>query len=284
VDRTKLAVIGDPIAHSLSPLLHRFFIEHFHLPFSYEARRVTPDELPRVFVELKNSSYRGFNVTIPHKQAILPLLDESSETARAIGAANTVIIEDGAAIGGNTDVRGFLSMMRLAAVDLSRREVLIIGAGGAARAVIFALQQAGVSRIFACNRSPQRLEECRRWMAATISTRSEIWAWHKLSQRLRKQRPEIIINATSVGMHPNVGESPLPKTLFSPEMTAVDLIYNPLPTKFLQEAKEAGAGIVDGLNMLIMQGVAAMEMWSGKQLDIEARLPELQKILMNKIA
>jgi shikimate dehydrogenase len=283
VANKQLAVIGDPIAHSLSPLLHRFFIEHFHLPFSYEARRVTPDELPRAFVELKNSGYRGFNVTIPHKQAILPLLDELSETADAIGAANTVIIEDGAAIGGNTDVRGFLSMMQLAAVDLSRREVLVMGAGGAARAVIFALQQGGVSRIFVCNRSPQRLQQCAAWMSATITTKWEAWPWDALEERIKNYQPEIIINATSIGMHPHIEQSPLSAALFSPALTVVDLVYNPLPTRLLREASQAGVRIIHGLNMLIMQGVAAMELWSGKRLDIEAKLPELQKILMENI-
>ncbi len=282
VANKKLAVIGDPISHSLSPALHKFFIDRFHLPFSYEARRVTAQDLPNFLREAKSSGYRGFNVTIPHKQAILPLLDELSETADAIGAANTVIIEDGAAIGENTDVSGFLSMIRLAAVDLSRREVLVIGAGGAARAVIFALQQAGVSRIFVCNRSPQRLQQCASWMSTTLAKKWEAWSWDELEEMVKNQKPEIIINATSIGMHPNIEQSPLSAAFFSPAMTVVDLVYNPLLTRLLRDASQAGARIVHGLNMLIMQGVAAMELWSGKQLDIEAKLPEFQKILVEK--
>jgi len=280
----KLAVIGDPISHSLSPALHKLLIEYFHLPFSYEAIQVTTDELAEFVSAKRNSDFRGFNVTIPHKQTILPMLDKVSETARATGAVNTVIFDGKTAVGENTDVSGFLWMMRLAGVNLAQREVLVIGAGGAARAVIFALQQAGVSRIFVCNRSPQRLEECTSWMSTMITTKREAWPWEKLEKSFEERRPEIIINTTSVGMRPRVDESPLRATLLSPKMIVVDLVYNPLPTRLLREASQAGARIVHGLNMLIMQGVAAMEMWSGKRLDIEMKLPALQKILMDKIA
>lgn len=283
VSYKKLAVIGDPISHSLSPLLHNFLIENFHLPFSYEAIQVTPDKLAEFVATKRDSDFRGFNVTIPHKQAIFPLLDKVSETARAIGAVNTVIFDGATAVGENTDVTGFLWMMRLASVSLAQREALVIGAGGAAHAVIFALQQAGVSRIFVCNRSPQRLAECTAWMSTMITTKGEAWPWDELGKSFEERRPEIIINTTSVGMYPRVDESPLPATLLSPEMIVVDLVYNPLPTRLLREASQAGARIVHGLNMLIMQGVAAMELWSGKQLDIEAKLAELQKILIDKI-
>ncbi len=280
VSHKKLAVIGDPISHSLSPTLHKFLIEKYHLPFSYEAIRVTPDDLAEFVLAKRDSDFRGFNVTIPHKQAIFPLLDKVSETARAIGAVNTVIFDGATAIGENTDVTGFLWMMRLANVSLAKRDVLVIGAGGAARAVIFALQQAGVSRIFVCNRSQQRLQQCASWMAPSIATKWEAWAWEELEPRIKKDRPEIIINTTSVGMHPQVDETPLRAALLSPERIVVDLIYNPLPTKLLREASAAGAKIVDGLNMLIMQGVAAMELWSGKRLEVEERLAELQKVLL----
>lgn len=276
----KLAVIGDPVAHSLSPALHQFFIENFQLPFSYDAIQVTPDGLAEFLSDKRSSNFRGFNVTIPHKQTIIPLLDKISETARAIGAVNTVILEDDFAIGENTDVLGFQSMLRMADVNLSGREVLVIGAGGAARAVIFALQQAGVSRIFLSNRSQQRLQQCASWMASAIAATWEAWGWNELDRLAKEKSPEIIINTTSVGMHPRVDESPLPSSLLSPSMTVVDLIYNPLPTRLLREAKDAGAKVVDGLNMLIMQGVAAMEEWSGRKLGIEPKLPELQRVLL----
>jgi shikimate dehydrogenase len=283
VSSNKLAVIGDPISHSLSPLLHKFLIESFNLPFSYEAIKVTPEELAKFVSTKKVSDFRGFNVTIPHKQTVSSLLDKVSETARATGAVNTVLFDGNIAAGENTDVTGFLSMMRLAGVNLAQRDVLVMGAGGAARAVIFALQQAGVSRIFVCNRSQLRLDDCASWMTSSIATKWEAWRREELEQRVQEQRPGIIINTTSVGMHPRVDESPLPAALLSPEMIVVDLVYNPLPTRLLREASQAGARIVHGLNMLIMQGVAAMEMWSGKRLDVEAKLPELQKILIEKI-
>ena len=282
VSHKKLAVIGDPISHSLSPMLHKFLIENFHLPFSYEAIQVTARELAEFVSAKRDSDFRGFNVTIPHKQAILPLLDKISETVRAIGAVNTVIFDGATAVGENTDVTGFLWMMKLAGVSLAQREVLVIGAGGAARAVIFGLQQAGVSRIFVCNRSPLRLEDCTSWMSTMITTKWEAWPWEELEKSFEERRPEIIINTTSVGMHPRVDESPLPAALLSPEMIVVDLVYNPLPTRLLREASQAGARVVNGLNMLIMQGVAAMEVWSGKRLDIEGKLPELQKLLVEK--
>lgn len=281
--RTKLAVIGDPIAHSLSPALHQFLIDYFHLPFSYESRRVLPEALPSVFAELRRG-YRGVNVTIPHKQVILPLLDELSENAHATGAVNTVVFDEAVAYGENTDVAGFLQMMHLGGISLRGREVLVLGAGGAARAVIFALQQAGVSRIFVCNRSAPRLSDCESWMAAAIGVKYEIWLWHQLHERLLERRPEIIINATSAGMHPNVDESPLASRMLSPEATVVDLVYNPLPTKLLREARQAGARTVHGLNMLIVQGVASMEYWCGNHLEVEPALPAVQKTLLSKLA
>jgi shikimate dehydrogenase len=283
VSYKKLAVIGGPISHSLSPTLQKFLIESFHLPFTYEAIQVHAEQLADFVSAAGNSNFRGFNVTIPHKQAIVPLLGKVSATARAIGAVNTVIFDGNVAIGENTDAIGFLEMMRLAGVNLSHREVLVLGAGGAARAVIFVLQQAGVSRIFVCNRSPQRLQQCISWMTKTIATKWETWSWDELEERIKNQQPEIIINATSIGMHPNSEQSPLPAALFSSRMTVVDLIYNPLPTRLLREASQAGARIVHGLNMLIMQGVAAMELWRGERLDVESKLPELQKILIEKL-
>lgn len=283
VGRNKLAVIGDPIAHSLSPALHQFLIETFDLPFSYEARCVASEALSTSFAEFRRNGYRGLNVTIPHKQTILPLLEQLSETASALGAINTVIFDENIAIGENTDVAGFLHMMQQAGIKLCLREVLVLGAGGAARAVIFALQQADVSRIFVSNRSPERLRECERWMDTTIRTNKETWLWDQLQQRIREQRPEIIINATSAGMHPFVDESPLPAMTFSSEFTVVDLVYNPLPTRFLREASQGGARIIHGLNMLIMQGVAAMEIWSGHRLDIEAHLPVVQQLLVAEL-
>lgn len=280
----KLAVIGDPISHSLSPVLQNFLIRHFALPFTYEALHVRTADLPAMMQRLRDGEFRGINITIPHKKIVLPLLDEIDETATRVGAVNTITVDAGKLLGFNTDVIGFRRSLEAANVSVEGKTVLVLGAGGAAHAVVFALLQARAGKIFLCNRSPARIEEL---MAAFTKYASEgqlqKMPWPSHSSLIAATVPAVMVNATSIGMHPQIHESPLPNHVFTPNQAAVDLVYNPLQTAFLHAAMTAGAKTINGLGMLIYQGVAALELWSKKPLDIRGIYSILENELRNAL-
>lgn len=265
----KLAVIGDPIAHSLSPKLQNFLIRYFALPFAYEALHIRQNELPAMMQRLRDEEFRGINITIPHKQAVLPFLDVIDETAAQIGAVNTIVVENGKLNGYNTDAAGFLRSLKAAGIEVADQRAFVLGAGGAARAVIFALLQAHIGRIWICNRNPDRAGAIRTaFIVFADAERLQNVSWADRAIWLKKHEVNLIINTTRVGMHPNEDESPLSHEAFSNQLAAVDLVYNPSQTAFLCAASSAGTKVVSGLGMLIYQGVAALELWSKQVLDI----------------
>lgn len=276
----RLAVIGDPIAHSLSPVLQNFLIRDFALPFTYEALRIRAADLPAMMQRLRNGEFRGINVTIPHKHAVLPFLDKVEATAASIGAVNTIRVGNETLIGCNTDVLGFQRSLEAANVPVAGKTALVLGAGGAARAVVFALLQLRALKIFLCNRSPARIDELMATFAEYAANgRLQNVPWSNRSSWLAATAPDIIINTTSLGMHPQVHASPLPNHLFAPNQVAVDLVYNPPQTAFLQAATAADAKAINGLGMLIHQGVAALELWSRKPLAIREIYSDLENEL-----
>lgn len=276
----KLAVIGDPISHSLSPVLQNFLIRHFALPFIYEALHIRTADLPAMMQRLRDGEFRGINVTIPHKKTVLPLLDEIDETAARIGAVNTIIVGNEKLIGYNTDVIGFRRSLGAANVSVEGKTVLVLGAGGAARAVVFALLQARIQKIFLCNRSPARVDELMATFAEYAAEgQLQNVPWPNHSSWVAANVPDVIVNATSIGMRPQIHESPLPNHVFVSNVVAVDLVYNPLQTAFLQAAMAAGAKTINGLGMLIHQGVAALELWSEQRLDISIIYANLENEL-----
>lgn len=278
--RRRLCVIGDPISHSLSPVLQSFLIEHFDLPFTYEAVRVVPNELPAFVEKLRAGEFAGASVTLPHKQAVMPLLEECSPTARHIGAVNTIVPEGGLLHGHNTDAAGFLRAAQAAQIDFKNQKVLLLGAGGAAKAVLHVLREQGAGAIHICNRDLARAEK---WLAAGAQESQKelhLVEWEKREQWLQAGPVNVIINATSAGMPPQREISPLPAAALRKDLAVIDLIYNPPETLLLQEAKKAGARVLNGLPMLIHQGVAAMELWSGQKLDIGGIHAEIEKELL----
>lgn len=275
----RLAVIGDPISHSLSPLMHNFLIAHFDLPFQYEALRVSAQQLPEIVTKLRRNELAGVNVTIPHKQTILPLLDDLSGAAQRIGAVNTVVSSNGMLLGHNTDVIGFRRTLESAGINVAQEEILVLGAGGAAAAVLFSLLEMHAGIIYLSNRDPARAQRLRETFSEEEQETIRILSWPEHLELLQMPAVSIIINATSLGMSPNVAASPLPASAFRADMTAIDLVYNPYETKFLRDAKQAGVKTVPGLPMLIYQGVAALELWSRQKLDIAEVYDLLKKKL-----
>lgn len=276
----KLAVIGDPISHSLSPVLQNFLIRRFALAFTYEALQVRAAELPAMMQRLREGGFRGINVTIPHKQTVLPFLDEVDATAASVGAVNTIMADNGKLTGYNTDTLGFQRNLEAATISVEGKTALVLGAGGGARAVVFAMLEAGARKIFLSNRKAARAQELIAAFAAYAGAgQLQNVPWSNRSSWMAATAPDIIVNATSLGMHPQIHESPLPGEVFVSNMVAVDLVYNPMQTAFLRAARAAGAIAVNGLGMLIHQGVAALEIWSKRKFDIREIYTNLENEL-----
>ncbi|MEM6452739.1 MAG: shikimate dehydrogenase [Cyanobacteria bacterium P01_D01_bin.105] len=297
-----LGVIGYPVEHSFSPLMHNAAISHLqatspqekdeagfdasldtvYLPFP-----IAPSLLKTALDGFSAIGLRGFNVTIPHKQTIMPLLDEISDVAQAIGAVNTVWRSDIATgesghqvrwHGTNTDAAGFLAPIKALTLDWQDVPALILGNGGAARAVVAACVELGCAEVWVCGRSPQKRQAfAQSWRAApNIAAKLSVFPWQELPVRL--PQAGLVVNATPVGMHPNIGASPLSDTDMNslgrnlPHSTpkiAYDLIYTPRPTVFLQQASAAGFVAIDGLEMLVQQGAAALEIWLGQPAPVD---------------
>ena len=207
---------------------------------------------------------RGFNVTIPHKQTIIPLLDDVSEVARAIGAVNTVWCSGSQWHGTNTDAIGFLAPLKAIEKDWTQSPAMILGSGGAARAVVAACEQLGCPEIWVVGRSPDKLAQfADSWRATPeISSKLSVISWAQRADYL--PRAGLVVNATPLGMHPHIDASPLSEAemyQISSGAIAYDLIYTPSPTRFLQQAIAAGLPAIDGLEMLVQQGAAALEIW-----------------------
>lgn len=277
-----LGVIGWPIVHSLSPAMQQGAIESAGVDYSYIALPVRPGDLQAAVAGLKALQFRGWNVTIPHKQAIMPLLDEIDEDAKVIGAVNTVVNEDGRLLGYNTDVLGFLAPLQAQGLELSGRQAVVLGAGGAARAVLWGLHKSGVEKITVVLRSPAKaqplVEACAEWSGNTelvVCSFSDPAYAEALSQT------DLLINTTPLGMAPKVEESPLVNwEQVKPEAFVYDIIYTPAETKFLSEAKAHGHKIQNGEQMLVGQGAAAFRKWTGKAADTVRMQDELRRQLL----
>ncbi|MCK5738316.1 shikimate dehydrogenase [bacterium] len=276
-----LGVIGDPIGHSLSPLMHSFFLEKFNLNYNYHAFHVHPPELADTVAAFRQLNISGINATIPHKEALLKLVDHVSESAATIGAVNTLHLTDGEWWGHNTDGIGFLRSLGDFREQLPGARVVVLGAGGSAKAIVGALAISNVAEIILLNRTLSRAEEL-----ADYFKNKNIFLNFKTATLtatgLEHYLPStaLVVNTTSLGMAPNVAGSPLPADIDFPSAAlAYDLIYNPGQTRFLQQAVATGAKIQNGLDMLIFQGIASLEIWTGRQLKIEPYLDELRSLL-----
>jgi len=254
-------VIGDPIRHSRSPVMLNRAFKEAGINGAYAAFHVAPDSLEQAIAGARALGFRGLNVTIPHKVEVMPFLDEISEGAKAAGAVNTIVNEAGRLIGYNTDGIGYVrSLKEEAEPDLSGKKIVVLGAGGAARGILWALAQEGPAAISVANRTEAKAFE----LAASFSADLRISAvsWGALRNAI--EEADIVVNTTSVGMSPNVGETPIDPDWLKPGTVASDLIYNPLKTAFLARAEERGCRIHGGLGMFIYQGAYAFEYWTGK--------------------
>ncbi|HEY5795639.1 MAG TPA: shikimate dehydrogenase [Bosea sp. (in: a-proteobacteria)] len=251
-------IIGHPVAHSRSPLIHGTWLAEHGLAGSYERVDVAPCDLPAFVERLRVGEFAGGNVTVPHKEAMLPLIDEVSEAVRAIGAVNTLWREGTRICGDNTDVSGFLAHLDAVAPGWDERvgTVLVLGAGGAARGVAFGLKARGVGRIVLVNRSRTRADE----LAAALGAPLEASDWAQRNDLVGQA--DLIVNTTALGMH---GQPPLDLdlTLLRPGTIVDDIVYVPLTTPLLLAAERRGGVPVDGLGMLLHQAVPGFARWFG---------------------
>ena len=262
-------VIGDPIAHSKSPLIHKFWLDRLDIESDYRACHVTPAELP-AYIERRSAdpAWRGCNVTIPHKIAMLDLVADPGGVREKIGAMNTIVRQaDGSLMGTNTDAAGFLAP--IADNDWTGKHAVVIGAGGAARAVLFALKQAGIGEITIVARSGLKATG----LLVNASVKGSV-----LPMDAHLPKADLLVNASPLGM---TGKPPLEVVLdpLPSDALVYDLVYAPLETKLLRAAKKRDLAVVDGLDMLIGQAALAFELFFGKNPPMELDA-ELRKLLV----
>lgn len=258
-----LGVIGYPIEHTLSPAMHNAAIAALGLDWAYLPFPIAPGNLPAALAGFEAIGLAGFNVTIPHKQAVMPLLAAIEPAARQVGAVNTVWHTPEGWHGTNTDVKGFIAPLQELDRDWAEQEAIVLGNGGAARAVVVGCAQLGCTRIRVLGRDRTKRERFQAsWAGTPLADRVETHPWEALPELLGSAG--LVVNATPVGMHPQVEQSPIAAELWArstPGVIAYDLIYTPRPTAFLQQASACGAQVIDGLEMLVQQGAAALEIW-----------------------
>lgn len=263
---TLCGIIGKPVEHSMSPAIHNAAFEELGLNYAYLAFAV--DDVEGAIRGMRALNIRGFSVTIPHKIEVMPFLDEIDPVARRIGAVNTVVNENGHLKGYNTDWIGFVRSLE-AHTPIHGKNVVILGAGGAARAVAFGIKEQG-GALTILNR------EIELDMAESLAKEVGC-AWGDLAQLDSVKEADIVVNATSVGMHPHVESTVIETRHLRSEQVVYDVVYNPLETRFLKEAREIGCQPVSGYDMLLLQGVAQFELWTGQDAPVEI----MRKILLD---
>jgi shikimate dehydrogenase len=252
-------VIGDPIAHTMSPLMHNDLFQHYSMNAEYFPFHVKKEALQDAVNGMRALGVSGFNVTVPHKVAIIPLLDEIDPLASAIGAVNTVVNRDGKLYGYNTDGSGYVKGLSQYMSNLNDKKVLMVGAGGAARALFFSLAQAGVTCLDIYNRTLSKANELIKECPYKVASR----ALEKTEAETVLEEYDVIIQTTTIGMEPNLEEIPFKIDHLKAGTFVSDIIYNPLETKFLREAKKKDAIIQNGIDMFVYQGALAFELWTG---------------------
>lgn len=256
--QSKCLLLGDPVDHSFSPLIHNSALKHLDLAIRYEARKVSRSELEGVVKSIDGHHILGGNVTLPFKQDVIGMVDSMTTTAHAVGAVNTIYRVRGRLVGENTDVTGFVGPLQ--ELDFKGKTVLILGAGGAARAVAYAALQRLDAKLV--------LVAARNLNAARAINGVQACSWEDRARAVAEA--SLIVNATPLGMHPNSWASPLPQGLeWRRDQVAYDLVYNPTETNFLIDARAGGAVGIGGLAMLIGQAAASFQLWTGCVMPVE---------------
>ena len=279
--KTKICgLIGDPVEHSMSPVMHNTAYEKLGLDYIYLPFRVAPEQLEAAVDGLRALNVCGFNVTIPHKVAVIPMLDGLDPIAEKIGAVNTVVNTDDELRGYNTDAAGFLRALLDGGVEPDGKDVVVLGAGGAARAVTYILAERDIN-LTILNRREELdwAEDIAELLVEDFG--KPVRVLELTDENLAEALPgaDILINATSVGMSPHNDKSPVPAGFLRKDLAVFDVVYNPIDTRLLAEAKAAGARTISGIDMLVWQGALAFEKWTGREPPVDLMKKEALKIL-----
>ncbi len=277
-----VGLIGHPISHSFSPLIHNFAFELLGLNYKYLTFDVLPENLGDALRGIIALGITGVNVTIPHKESVIANLNDVSPEARIIGAVNTIVNDNQRLIGYNTDVFGFTESIKKYKEIISNAPVFIFGAGGSARAVIYSLiTNFQPERIVIANRNISRAEGIARYFSQVLGYKNfEIkeFFFPEIAGDIKSSR--LIVNTTPIGMHPNINDLPVQSDeIFHEAQIVYDLVYNPPMTKLLKVAQNKGAEVVSGIDMLILQAGKSFELWTGKEMPIA----ETKKFLLQKL-
>jgi shikimate dehydrogenase len=273
VDTKLVGLLGNPLGHSFSPAMHNKAFGTCGLNFFYLPIEVTVDDLPTVAAGIAKMNFAGYNVTIPHKIRIMDGLDVIDPLARAIGAVNTVVVENGRTTGYNTDGEGFVQSLESASgLAVGEKCFFIIGGGGAARAIAMTLAFKGASKIYLCNRTATKAQGLAAEISAKAGPCCEAVPMAPARMKAALDRADIVINTTSVGMHPHEDRSPLEGELLPPGRVVCDIVYNPSRTMFLQMAEAKGCQTINGLGMLVYQGAEGFRMWTNTEPPVDIML------------
>ena len=269
--KTKIiGVIGKNIKNSLSPLFHNQIILKHSLNFCYLPFQVAETDLNIAIQGIKALNIKGVNITFPYKEKVIEFLDEVGESARRIGAVNTIVNNKGFLTGYNTDVIGFKkSLQEDGKFVIKGKKAVILGAGGAARAVVYALLEEEIEEICIFNRTLEKAKKIKQNLSSFFpKSRISVFLLEGENLKEKIEKAHLLVNATSLGMPPRVDNTPLPdEKLFHPNLLVYDLIYRPARTLFLRQAKRAGAKIINGLPMLVYQGIESFYLWTGLKLE-----------------
>jgi shikimate dehydrogenase len=282
-----IGIVGYPLKHSISSVFQQAVLDYYGLDIRYEKWETPTEQLGSVVERLHRPDYLGANVTLPYKEVALSLMDEVDDLAGRIGAVNTIVNQNSRLVGYNTDAAAFLKALREdGGFEPRDKRVMLLGAGGVARAAGFALVEAGVSTLVIANRSSHRSEELASALGKGLEPRQEVailpWGAPYMGQWLA--RCQLLVNCTSVGMrHSSTeGESPLDPKFIPGDALVYDLVYNPMETPLLAGARERGAITLGGLPMLIYQGAAAFELWTGREGLVDIMLEAAKKVLQGE--
>lgn len=274
----RVVLIGHPVAHSFSAAMQQAAFDALEIDARYELWDRRQIDLAAAIAELREDDFLGANVTVPHKEHVVPLVDRLTEDAQATGAVNVISRDGKKLIGHNTDVPGFkFALGKLVGRQKMPRHAVVLGAGGASRAVVYALITEGFQRIVIFNRHLHRGESLVKHFgrsAAHMDLRA--MPWHESVLEAELSKTKLVVNATSVGLKP--GETPIPAELLPPDLLVMDLVYNPPQSQLLKDAAAAHSSTMNGEQMLLQQGARSFELWTGKTAPIEVMQAELDRV------
>jgi len=262
-EKTITGIVGYPLSHTLSPLMHNSVFKKYGMNWEYKVFEIKPEDLPIFIKNVRKENIKGLNVTIPHKQTVMFMLDKTDKAAREIGAVNTILNTEGKLTGFNTDYTGFLKSLEKNGINLKNKNVVMFGAGGAAHAVAYAITTMKPDCFYVYSIDVPMIEDMIKKLKLKNIIYGDITKTKEKDEILRNA--DFIVNTTSVGMHNSSVIYKLPD--LKKGAVVYDVIYNPAKTEFLKLAEKKGAGIINGLDMLIYQGMESFKIWTGKNSD-----------------